>query len=198
MKTTIRTLADEDELAAALPALARLRIAVFREWPYLYEGTEAYEERYLAEFNAEPGSVLVIAEAEGEIIGAATASPMSGQKPEFQRPFTDHGMDVGAIFYFGESVLLPRYRGMGIGHGFFNAREAAARTAGADIACFCAVVRPADHPLRPADARDLHPFWRARGYAPVDGLTCTFEWKDVDQRDETAHPMQFWMRHLQA
>ena len=34
-------------LIRALPALARLRITVFREWPYLYEGTVAHEFQHL-------------------------------------------------------------------------------------------------------------------------------------------------------
>lgn len=196
MKAQIRVLADPAERKAALPALAGLRIAVFREWPYLYDGNARYEEEYLAEFMAEAGSVLIVAEANDSIVGAATASPMAGQKPEFQRPLTDRGMDVTRLFYFGESVLLPEYRGAGIGHAFFDEREAAAREAGAKAATFCAVLRPEDHPLRPAGARDLHPFWRARGYEPVAGLTTSFDWKDIDQPGETTHPMQFWMREL--
>ena len=31
-------------LGQVLPDLARLRITVFRDWPYLYEGTLAYEQ----------------------------------------------------------------------------------------------------------------------------------------------------------
>ena len=34
----------------ALPALARLRISVFRSFPYLYAGTEDYEQDYLRSF----------------------------------------------------------------------------------------------------------------------------------------------------
>lgn len=196
MKAVIRTLTDAREREAALPVLAALRIEVFREWPYLYDGTEAYEAEYLTEFISEAGSVLVVAEVDGAIVGAATASPMAGQKPEFRQPFEQCCMDTAKLFYFGESVLLKGYRGLGIGHGFFDAREDAARAAGANAATFCAVIRPAGHPLRPGEARDLHPFWRARGYAAVDGLTCSLDWKDIDQVEETPHQMQFWMRSL--
>ena len=196
MKAEILSLSDRAERRAALPALARLRIAVFREWPYLYDGTEAYEEAYLREFMTEPGSALVIARVGGETVGAATASPMAAQKAAFRAPFVTRGFDIGRLFYFGESVLLPDYRGLGIGHGFFDAREAAARDAGATHCCFCAVIRPADHPLRPESARDLHPFWRARGYEPVNGLVTDFDWKEVGQQEESAHPMQYWMRAL--
>lgn len=33
------------ELASVVPELARLRIRVFREFPYLYDGTWEYEEK---------------------------------------------------------------------------------------------------------------------------------------------------------
>ena len=196
MTAVVRRLQDHAERTAAIPQLAALRIAIFRDWPYLYDGTVAYETDYLREFAAEPGAILVVAEHDGAIVGAATASPMASQKCEFRDAVHAHGMDVDRLFYFGESVLLPTHRGQGIGHAFFDAREVAARNAGAVAATFCAVIRPADHPLRPADARELMPFWRARGYAPVPGLTCNFAWKDVDHGAETDHLMQFWSRAL--
>lgn len=196
MTVSVRTLTDTQERHAAIPALSDLRIRVFRNWPYLYDGTADYEAEYLAEFIREPGSVLVVAQDGDAIVGAATASPMAGQKPEFQEPLRRHGLDVARIFYFGESVLLPAYQGQGIGHRFFDAREAAARAAGATSTAFCAVVRPDDHPMRPDAPRDLHPFWCARGYAPVPGLTGTLEWLDLGDADESEHLMQFWMRDL--
>ena len=121
---------------------------------------------------------------------------MAGQKPEFQLPLRAHGMDVARIFYFGESVLLPDHHGQGIGHQFFDARETAARAAGAVQASFCAVIRREDHPMRPASPRDLSPFWRARGYAPVEGLTTMLKWLDLGDAVESPHQMQFWMRDL--
>ena len=46
-----------EEISSVLPDLARLRIIVFRDWPYLYDGTLDYEERYLAKLAAAPGAV---------------------------------------------------------------------------------------------------------------------------------------------
>lgn len=192
----IQTLKTRAERNAAIPALGALRQQIFREWPYLYEGSAAYEQAYLSEFIGEPGSVLVAATNKDQIVGAATASPMAGQKMAFQQVFIDYGFDVERIFYFGESVLMPQYRGLGIGHAFFDSREAAAREYGASYSCFCAVIRASDHPLRPSQARDLTPFWQSRGYEKMDGLTGHFEWQDIDQTEETSHPMQFWMRQL--
>lgn len=196
MTIRVRSLTNTQERQAAIPALSDLRIRVFRGWPYLYEGTADYEAEYLAEFIDAPSAVLVVATDDTAVVGAATASPMTGQKPEFQEPLRRRGLDVARIFYFGESVLLPQYHGQGIGHQFFDARETAARAAGAAHACFCAVIRPDDHPMRPDSPRDLTPFWHARGYAPVEGLTTMLTWQDVGEADESAHQMQFWMRDL--
>jgi GNAT superfamily N-acetyltransferase len=196
----VRALTGE-EIAGYLPDLARLRIAVFAAFPYLYDGDERYEALYLREFAAAEGSVLVAAideaAAEGaRIVGTATASPMAAQKAEFRAPFEAQGYDTAAMFYFGESVLLPQYRGQGIGHAFFDQRESAARAAGARTACFAAVIRAEDHPARPADYRPLDPFWRKRGYEPVPGLVTRFAWKEQGEAAESEKAMQYWVREL--
>ncbi|WP_420382257.1 GNAT family N-acetyltransferase [Novosphingobium sp.] len=183
-----------DELAGALAPLAQLRIAVFAAFPYLYDGDAAYETDYLREFAAAPDAVLVAAFDGTVIVGAATAAPMVHQKSEFRDPFVARGIDAARLFYFGESVLLPQYRGRGVGHAFFDHREAQARRCGAAAACFAAVIRPADHRARPADYAPLDPFWVRRGYAPVPGLVTQLGWKDQGDADETMKPMQYWMR----
>lgn len=184
------------DLRAALPDLAALRIAVFAAWPYLYAGSEDYEREYLAEFTAAPDAVLVAAFDGGRIVGAATASPLAAQDDYIRAPFAGSGIDPARVFYFGESVLLPQYRGQGIGHAFFDHREAAARDWGASHAGFCAVMRGDDHPDRPADYVPLDAFWARRGYAPVPGMVGTFHWQDHGEAAESAKRMQYWLRAL--
>lgn len=193
MTVVVRRLSGE-EIGAALGDLARLRITVFAAWPYLYDGDAAYEARYLAEYAAAPDAVLVAAFDGDRLVGAATAAPMAHQKDTFRAPFEQRGIDTARLFYFGESVLLPDYRGHGIGHAFFDHREDQARSCGAQAACFAAVVRPGDHPARPADYAPLDPFWRKRGYAPVEGLVTDLAWKEHGTEDETTKPMQYWLR----
>lgn len=183
------------EVHAALGDLAALRIAVFAAYPYLYDGDEAYERAYLAEYAASEDAVLVAAFDGPRIVGAATAAPMRHQKAEFRAPFEQRGIDTARLFYFGESVLLPEYRGAGIGHAFFDAREAQARACGAEAACFAAVIRPADHPARPAGYTPLDAFWTRRGYAPIDGLVTHLAWKEHGEEQEGDKPMQYWLRH---
>lgn len=183
-------------IAPAIPALARLRIRVFAEWPYLYDGDLAYEEDYLGEFAAAPDAVLVVARHEGRIVGASTASPMAAQAGEIRNPVAAAGFDPATISYFGESVLLPEYRGRGLGHAFFDHREAAARACGLTTAMFASVIRGEDHTSRPQDYRPLDTFWQARGYAPIKGLMCNLAWRDHGEDAETPKPLQFWSRAL--
>lgn len=195
MAVDVRTLTGA-EIAAALDDLAQLRIEVFRAFPYLYDGDVAYERDYIAEFAAAPHAALIAAFDDDRIVGAATASPMRAQKAEFQKPFLERGIDVDRLFYFGESVLLPDYRGQGIGHAFFDQREASGRAAGAVQASFCAVIRPVDHPVRPADYQPLEAFWHKRGYAPVPGFVTDFDWKEIGGAEEDSHQMQYWIGSL--
>ena len=195
MTITVRPLTGA-ELHSAIDDLARLRIAVFAAYPYLYDGDAAYEAEYLKEFTAAPQAVLVAAFDNARIVGAATASPMWAQKAEFRAPFEARGIDTRQLFYFGESVLLGDYRGLGIGHAFFDLREGQAALAGATAATFAAVIRPDDHPARPAGYVALDGFWTKRGYAPVDGLITELAWKEHGEAEETLKPMQYWIRQL--
>jgi len=196
MSIDVRALTGDD-IKAVLPDLARLRIAVFRDWPYLYDGTLEYEEEYLAKFAKAKGAVCVIARDGDLVVGASTGAPMIEHADEFGEPFRRAGYDLSKIFYCGESVLLKSHRGHGLGHKFFEFREGQAhKLGGFTHSTFCRVVRPDDHPLKPDDYIPLDRFWENRGYAPVPGLTATYDWKDVDQADDTTHTMQFWMKKL--
>jgi GNAT superfamily N-acetyltransferase len=186
-----------ERLQQVLPDLARLRIEVFRTFPYLYDGSEAYEQSYLQTYAGDSEAVVIACMADGRLVGAATALPLRGEPDAVKRPLTDAGYDVDRIFYFGESVLEPAFRGQGIGVRFFQEREAAARRSGRyTSAVFCTVIRPDDHPARPAGYVPLDDFWRRRGFRRIEGLTCQFSWKDVGSDEQTAKPMAYWLKNL--
>ncbi|MBY5973058.1 GNAT family N-acetyltransferase [Ferrimonas balearica] len=184
-----------EALEAALDDVARLRIEVFRAWPYLYDGDLAYERRYLTEYQADSAVVVAAIDA-GRIVGVATGMAMEAHDDDFSAAFADRPEPLNQIFYCAESVLLPDYRGRGLGHAFFDAREAHARALGRRYSAFCGVQRPEDHPARPADYRPLDGFWRKRGYEPLPGVVAHFRWKDIGDDAQTSHPLQFWMKSL--
>jgi GNAT superfamily N-acetyltransferase len=181
-----------------LPDLARLRIAVFREWPYLYDGNEAYERRYLRAYAEAPGAAVIVCRDGDAVVGAATCEPMTQGHDEVRAAFVGAGLDTAAFCYFGESVLLPAYRGRGAGVRFFVEREAHARALGLRVAAFCGVLRDAADPRRPAGYVPLDAFWRKRGYTPRPDIVVRFAWKEVGAVEETTHDLSCWVKDLAA
>jgi GNAT superfamily N-acetyltransferase len=185
-----------EAMRARLDDLGRLRMQVFRAWPYLYEGSLDYERNYLARYDAASTGTLIVALDGETIVGASSALALREEFDYVQAPFVAAGLPLGDVFYFGESVLLPQYRGLGIGVEFFRQREAAARAFDRPLCCFCAVERPADHPMRPADYRPLDAFWQRRGYRRRPDLVATFSWRDIGAAAESEKPMIYWMKDL--
>jgi GNAT superfamily N-acetyltransferase len=181
-----------------LPALAALRIEVFYEFPYLYEGSLEYEQQYLQSYAGCAESVVVIARDGDSVVGASTALPLTahGEGLEMAPLFSALGIDPARVFYFGESVLRASYRGRGLGHAFFDQREAAARRRGFELAAFCAVERPADHPLRPRDYVPHDAFWQRRGYQRRPDLVTHFSWRDRGTTSASDKAMVFWSKEL--
>jgi GNAT superfamily N-acetyltransferase len=185
-------------IAPFLPALAALRIKIFRDFPYLYDGDPAYEQTYLQTYLQAPRAAIILARSGETIIGASTCLPLADETPNIQKPFVEASADLTSIFYFGESVLDHAYRGRGIGVRFFEAREAHAKSFGHDydLTTFCAVNRPPDHPLRPPGYTPLDSFWTARGYTRRGDLTCKLSWRDLNESSETEKTLTFWTRSL--
>jgi GNAT superfamily N-acetyltransferase len=179
-----------------LPDLARLRIAVFREWPYLYDGDEAYERRYLRAYADAPGAAVILCRADDAVVGAATCEPMEQGHAPVRDAFAAAGLDPAEHLYLGESVLLPAYRGRGAGVRFFTEREAHGRALGRRRAAFCAVRRDPSDPRRPPGHVPLDGFWRRRGYTPRPDLTVTFAWREIGAAEETPHLLSFWLKDL--
>jgi GNAT superfamily N-acetyltransferase len=185
-----------DAVERAIPDLARLRITVFRDFPYLYDGDIEYERKYLRKFAQLPESTLVVARDGSAIVGASTALPMLKAGEDVIKPFRAASLDPAQYYYFGESVLLPAYRGQGIGVAFFVHREERARALGFRHATFCAVDRTAGHPRRPKDYVPLDAFWTHRGYVRRPDLVATFEWKEIDEAEESPKTLTFWVKAL--
>lgn len=183
-------------IAPHLDALAALRISVFRAYPYLYEGSLDYERRYLASYAASPASLVVLALDGDRVIGASTALPLALHSDDVAPPLAAAGYDPATVYYFGESVLEPAYRGHGVGARFFDEREARARALGYRTAAFCAVDRPADHPQRPAGYQPPGALWRRHGFVRRPDIVGRFEWQDLGDTVETAKPMVFWTKEL--
>ena len=185
------------EIATVVEALGALRIAVFHDYPYLYEGSLDYEKDYLQIYVQSERAFLFSVFDNGKMVGATTCIPLADEAAEVRKPFEDAGFDISTIFYFGESILLPEYRGLGLGHRFFDEREAHARSFGNfKLSCFCSVERGDNHPAKPANYRPNDAFWLKRGYVKEPSLQSIMEWPDIGEMSSSAKKMIFWTKTL--
>ena len=186
------------ELEPWFDAVGELRIRVFREFPYLYDGTLDYEREYLGVYQrCALSRIVLVTTANGELVGATTCMPLAEEGPEFQKPFLDAGLGVDDCLYFGESIVLPEWRGFGLGKEFFARREAHARRLGMTRTAFCAVDRPENHPLRPEGYRPLDGFWNSQGYTKQPSLQAIFPWKEIGEDSESPKTLTFWTKSWQ-
>jgi GNAT superfamily N-acetyltransferase len=184
------------EVAPWLADAARLRIEVFREFPYLYDGNEDSERAYLTSYAKSERSVFVLVLRGGEVVGVSTGLPLLEAAEAFQEPFREAGWNLEEVFYFGESVLRRDLRGGGIGHRFFDEREAHAARHGFKVTAFCAVDREPDHPLQPEGYQPLDKFWERRGYRREHAMVAALNWRQVDAGAEVENRLTFWTRRL--
>ena len=81
----IESLAGQ-QIASQLDALAALRIQVFRDWPYLYEGSREYEAKYLQVYIDCPRALCVVVWDGDRCVGASTVIPgKSRERPASSR-----------------------------------------------------------------------------------------------------------------
>jgi GNAT superfamily N-acetyltransferase len=191
------------EIAQYIPALAQLRLETFRDFPYLYDNTLAYEEKYLSIYTQAPDFLLVVASHGDEVVGAATALPLEHlfKEHDIIQYIESHSYTPSEFFYIGETMLKKDYRGQGVGILFLATwvKEYEHYVKSSDkfqYVCFCTVQRSVDHPKRPTDYVSLEEAWRKRGYTKHPELQLTFFWKDIDESKRTPKKMDFWMKKL--
>ncbi len=191
-KLSSRTFSGK-EVEEIIPQLSELRIKVFYDFPYLYEGDLEYEKNYLQIYTKDQRSLVHLVFDGDKVVGATTGMPLSQESEEIKLPFIQLGFDINTIFYFGESILFNEYRGKGLGHQFFDVREKHALSLGFSTTTFCSVVRSENHPLKPVDYHSNEVFWQKRGYEKQD-FTCEMSWLDRNETQETTKHLQFWMK----
>ena len=91
MSVEVQILTKEG-FAAALEDVARLRITVFRDWPYLYAGDFEYERKYLAAYLDSADSLVVGAFDGTRLVGVSTAAPMEDHAEELGRAAAGAGL----------------------------------------------------------------------------------------------------------
>lgn len=198
MKRSIRIVSYVgEEVKGLIPQIAKLRIEVFAEYPFLYIGDLEYEKRYLKKFSEMEDAIAVACFEGEELVGISTGYPFIYEAKDLQAVLAKKGLRPEDYFCLGESVLRKTVRGQGIGNRFFDEREAHVKRLGRyKHICFYTSLRPENDPRRPADYRPLDPFWKKRGYQEHPELVGTVSYQEIGEEAESPKKMVFWIKDL--
>ena len=197
---------SDASLAAEINVLAEFRLHYFREFPYLYVGTEQGEREHLAEYIANPTARLLIArdrDADNKVVGVAIGTMLSTETDilrQIGERLQSHKIVPERFYYFGEMIFDPEYRHHGIGRRMLEMLKNAGQKQGADRYCFLAVAREPGDVRRPADHIDSELIFRKFGFAKTD-VYVTFEWPTIqaDGRvEKTPNQLDLWIDTLEA
>ena len=183
-------------IADVLDEVATLRLEIFREYPYLYQGRREDERKYLGTYSEAPGACVILAYDGDAVIGAVAGIPLIHEDAQIQDAFTGTTFPLNELYYVGELLLRPAYRDCGLGQKLLARLESHVGSLGRYCTLTCATVeRPDDHPLRPRDYILMTRFLARTGFARLSEVTTSFTWREIDgvKRD---HLMQFWSKPI--
>ena len=188
------TIQQGKEIYPYIQDLARLRISIFREYPYLYDGNDTYEAKYLSKFSEVEDTYVVLIFDNDKVIGAFTGIPIRFEDETIVKHIPQD--KVNDTYYLSEILLDKNYRGKGIGAQLLHQLEDKIISLKKyKRFYFASVIRPVDHPEKPKEYRSLDTMWLSNGYQPTS-FTCTLSWKEISEEVETEKTLALWEKEI--
>ena len=168
-------------IADVLDDLATLRLDIFREYPYLYEGRREDELNYLSTYAKTPDACVILAYDGSAVIGSATGMPLIQEDAQLRDAFAGTALPLDEVYYVGELLFRPGYRNSGLGRKLLDHLESQIRSFGSYHMLTCATVeRSEDHSLCPRDYIPITRFLARTGFVRLSGVTTSFMWRETD------------------
>jgi len=187
------------DITAWIPEIARLRMEVFKDFPYYYDGTMDYEVQYLSRYGQSPDAFIFLVRDPKEqvLIGMTSCNRLLHEDDVFKKPLVAFGLNPERTFYFGESILLKEYRRRKLGHLFFEKREEFSRSFNnIETLCFCAIDTSTFPPERNYDQSALYALWDKQQFKKIENLSVMLSWKTHFETIESEKKCDFWLKKL--
>ena len=181
------------EIENHIDDLGRFRMEIFREYPYLYDGSIEYERVYLSRYSRNPESLLLILQDDRGILGACTGMPLTSEDIGFQNTFVGENKDE--IYYIGEIMLRADSRGQGLGSSLLSTALSLIDLTRFKKVSLCTVDRGLNHPRRPVNYCPPDYLWEKYGFVKSSNHLAYLGWKDIGHEIETDKPMNIWFKN---
>lgn len=185
------------ELLSNISKLTKLRLAIYQEYPYLYEGNSAFEESYLSLFANSNESMLIIAKDNHQIIGAISGLPLDMAQKEIREVFIQSEIEIKDYYALCDVIVLKQYRSKGVGsilcEEFLKQLQKKKRY---KKLVLWQIVKAPDDPKRPKSYFSPDGFWQKLGFIKNPGLMCFLKWIEISETKESSHRFEFWLRDL--
>ena len=186
-----------EEILPFLNEVAELRIKIFREWPYLYEGDFETEKNYLKVYANAEDSILVLAKDQDRIVGIAMGLPINESMEQVQRIFCEKQIPTDNCYYFADVILLKEYRKNKIGLKMIKDFESALTSLeDYEWIYFCEIAREKNDPRIPLNYKSLDSFWDSLGYPIVPNWKTYMGWLDIGSDEKASHLMRFRRKQI--
>ena len=177
-------------------AVADVGLAVFREYPYFFEGTVSEYLDYLLMGANSKHSLFVIAEQDNQVIGVIWGVPVVDYTLDMIHMFSTHGIEPSKLFYLSGLTVLRDYRGRDVGYILYRKFENEVKKQGIyPLLTYCEVIQSSDR-ASPIDYVGLDSYASRIGFVKHPELMCYWSWREVDSLQIKEHPMVFWIKNL--
>lgn len=176
-----------------------LCIEIYREYPYLYEGTEEEYLPFIEHYTSSNNGIACLLFDNTKPIGVAIGMSMNEMREKYKQPFINARPleNCNELFYLGEFLLLKDYRGKGFGKQMYLELERLVKeNLNLQKICFCKIDEDVHNPLIPADYKSLDEFWRKLGFEKCDDATVIVDWRDVSAEKDSPHKLVYWLKTL--
>lgn len=90
--------------------MASLWINIFKDFPYIYDGSVDYEVKYLGRYlQAKNAQFVVAINPQNQLVRLATCLPLSEEESFVEKPFLDVDLNLEKIAYFCNVKRSPQH-----------------------------------------------------------------------------------------
>ena len=180
-------------------AIATLRLMVFSEYPYCYQGSFEDEQKHFGQYTCHEDRSLAVLFEKNQIIGlstripAASALPLLGRAvPELER----RGVNIEQHYYVIESMIKQAFRGKKRGQLLYQEHEVFIRRRGYQTNCLLTLAT--ESTITSVEKKPFTSLWHWLGFKKT-AIQTSFTWltRMFDHLvREQSHVFDFWARDL--